>query len=294
MRSLLKIFSALILIVPLYFFVAEGVWQKRFELRKTAEAGYILPAKFSNILAVDYQGVLSDYQFLKIITFYGGRIQHEQSLSEEDWRYVIQGLETVTTLDPYFMDAYLLAESLLAWEENRVEDANDFLKKGMSYITNWRLPFYVGCNYFLFMQDYANAAEYLKIASRIPGSPDFLATLAARLDYFAGKSDTAILFLTGLLAETTDPRLRQRLEKRMLALQRATEIEKAIQQFKTQYGRMPQGREELINKRILDEFPQDPYGGKWILNQNGRVYSTSKFADAKPESEAEQQSSDTQ
>lgn len=288
MRSLLKIFSALILIVPLYFFVAEGVWQKRFELRKTAEAGYILPAKFSNILAVDYQGVLSDYQFLKIITFYGGRIQHEQSLSEEDWRYVVRGLETVTTLDPYFMDAYLLAESLLAWEENRVEDANGFLKKGMSYIKNWRLPFYVGCNYFFFLQDYVNAAEYLKIASSLPDSPNFLATFAARLDYYAGKSDTAILFLSGLLAETTDPVLRQRLEKRMLALRRASGLEQALQQFKSEYGRMPKGWEELVNKGAIDELPQDPYGGNWVLLENGRVYSTSKFADAKPESKVEQ------
>jgi hypothetical protein len=248
-------------------------------VRKTTEAGYILPPSFSNILAVDFQGVLSDYQFLKIITFYGERIQNKQSLSEEDWRYVVQGLETVTELDPYFMDAYLLAESLLAWEADRVEEANDFLMKGMSHIENWRLPFYVGCNYFLFLNDNANAAEYLKIASRLPGSPDFLATLAARLDYYAGKSDAAILFLGGLLAETTDPGLRQRLEKRMLALQRASDVEKALQQFKAEHGRMPTAWEELVTEGYLESIPDDPYGGEWIILENGRVFSSSKFAE---------------
>ncbi|MFC1779346.1 tetratricopeptide repeat protein [Thermodesulfobacteriota bacterium] len=290
MRSLLKIVCALVLIVPIYTWLAQGVWTQRIELRKTAEAGYSLPARFSNILAVDYQGVLSDYQFLKIITFYGGRIQYEQSLSEEDWRYVVQGLETVTELDPYFMDAYLLAESLLAWEASRVEEANDLLKKGMSHVTNWRLPFYISCNYFLFLKDYASAAEYMKKASRLPDSPGFLATLAARLDYYAGKSDTAILFLSGLLAETSDPSLRQRLEKRMLALQRAVDIEKSLQQFKNEHGRMPIGWEELVNKGTIGSLPQDPYGGEWVLLENGRVFSTSKFAEVKSESKSEQPS----
>lgn len=288
MKSLVKILVMLCLVVPLYVLLVEGVWEQRQRVRSTTEAGYTIPADFSRILAVDYQGVLSDYQFLKIITFYGERLLHDQKLSDTDWRYIIQGLETVTDLDPYFMDTYLFAESLLAWESDRVEQANNFLQKGMRYISNWRLPFYVGCNYLLFLQDYTNAAEYFKRASRLPDSPNFLATLAARLDYYAGKSDTAILFLSGLLAETSDPGLRQRLEKRMLALQRAAEIEKALRQFQTEYGRIPSGWGELVNKGVIDELPHDPYGGNWVLLETGRVFSTSKFADVKPESKPEQ------
>lgn len=288
MKSLVKILVMLCLVVPLYLPLVEGVWEQRQRVRSTTEAGYTIPADFSRILAVDYQGVLSDYQFLKIITFYGERLLHDQKLSDTDWHYIIQGLETVTDLDPYFMDTYLFAESLLAWESDRVEQANNFLQKGMRYISNWRLPFYVGCNYLLFLQDYTNAAEYFKRASRLPDSPNFLATLAARLDYYAGKSDTAILFLSGLLAETSDPGLRQRLEKRMLALQRAAEIEKALRQFQTEYGRIPSGWGELVNKGVIDELPHDPYGGNWVLLETGRVFSTSKFADVKPESKPEQ------
>ena len=290
MKGLLKIIVVLSFVMPFYVLLVKGVWEQREKVRSGSEAGYIIPAEFSRVMAIDYQGVWSDYQFLKIITFYGGRIQSQQELSEEDWRYIIHGLETVTDLDPYFMDAYLFAESLLAWETNKVEEANDFLIKGMSHIEHWRLPFYVGCNYLLFLQDYANAAEYLKKASRLPDSPDFLATLAARLDYYAGKSDTAILFLSGLLAETSEPRLRQRLEKRMLALQRATDIEKSLQQFKNEHGRMPTVWEELVNKGTIDTLPLDPYGGEWVLLENGRVYSTSKFAEVKSESKSEQPS----
>ena len=282
MKSLFKIIVMLSFVLPLYVLLVEGVWEQRVKLRSASEAGYVFPAEFSRILAIDYQGVWADYQFLKIITFYGGRVQSKQELSEEDLRYIIQGLETVTDLDPYFMDAYLFAESVLAWEKNQVEEANYFLMKGMSHIENWRLPFYVGCNYFLFLQDYENAAEYLKKASRLPDSPDFLATLAARLDYYAGKSETAILFLQGLLAETSDPSLRQRLEKRLLALQRAAKIEESLRQFKTELGRMPHGWEELVNKGTLDELPKDPYGGEWVLVKDGRVFSTSKFAEFKP------------
>ena len=288
MRSLLKILLLLIIAVPAYLIISDKVWDQRAEVRRTTEAGYVIPSKFSRILAVDYQGLLSDYQFLKVATFYGERVQYDQKLSDEDWRYIVQGLHTVTDLDPYFMDAYLFGESLLAWEADRVEEANDFLRKGMRHIDNWRLPFYVGCNYFLFLENHEKGAEYLRKAAVYPESPDFVPTLAARLDYYAGKSKTAILFLQGLLQDTTDPALRQRLEKRKRALQAASKIEEALEHFKQDKGGMPGSLQKLVDSGYLDERPEDPYGGRWGLLENGRVYSTSRFTEQKEKAPEEE------
>ena len=39
---------------------------------------------------------------------------------------------------------------------------------------------------------------------------------------------------------------------------------------------------ELVTKGYIDEIPPDPYGGRWGILRNGRVFSTSKFAPPKP------------
>jgi hypothetical protein len=234
--------------------------------------------------------VLSDYLFLKTATFIGGRSFSGQPMSEAEWEYVVRSLDVIIDLDPYFADPYFLAEGLLAWDAGKPEEANRLLRKGIAHRTwDWRLQFFIGFNYFYFLQDYASASDYIMAAAQMSGSPAYLKTLGARLAYYGGKSRTALLFLEEMLAEVSDPMLQQRLQKRHLALQRAVVIEEALELFKNQEGRAP-GFGELVTAGYLDELPADPYGGEWVLLPSGRIFSTSKFADApskkkQPESE---------
>lgn len=269
----------LFLVLVLYSLIVPGVWNSREQVRADIPAGYIIPSKFSRILAFGHQGVLSDYLFLKTATFVGGRSGAGQMMSAADWDYVISSLDVVTDLDPYFSDPYVLAEGLLAWEAGMPEEANRLLKKGIEHRTwDWRLKFYVGFNYFYFLQDYASASDYIMAAAQMAGSPAYLSTLGARLAYYGGQSRTALLFLEEMLDDAADPMMQQRLQMRHLALQRAVTIEEALEQFKQKEGRVPEFS-ELVDLGYLDELPADPYGGEWILMPNGRVYSTSKFAE---------------
>lgn len=118
-------------------------------------------------------------------------------------------------------------------------------------------------------------------AARVPGSHRFLSTLGARLAYYGGKSKTAVIFLKQMLVETKDVRLRVRLKKRLLALERAVELEALIEIFKEQQGRAPESIEELVGLGYVDSVPEDPYGGKWKILKNGRVFSTSKFTSSR-------------
>jgi tetratricopeptide (TPR) repeat protein len=225
---------------------------------------------------------LSDYLFLKTATFIGGRSSDRQPLSEEDWDYVVRSLDVITDLDPYFKDPYLLGTGLLTWDAQRFEDAIALLKKGMDYrILDWELPFYAGFNYFYFLNDHANGGLYLMRAAEIPGSPGLLKTLAARITYYAGQSRTALAFLRQMLSDTHSDALRQRLSLRLHALENAVILEDALEQFTKHEGRVPTLFTELVEAGYLAELPVDPYGGEWIILPNGRVFSTSKFADMK-------------
>ena len=279
-----RFFAPLLLVVMVVAYVQlyPGVWKQREQLRLAIPAGYTIPSKYSRILAIGHDGLLSDYLFLKVATFFGGRIVSGYPLNEDDWQFVIQGLDVITDLDPYFVDPYMLVEGLLAWDAGKPHDANRLLAKGMKHRDfDWRLPFFIGFNQFYFLKDYKSASSYIMKASQLPGSPAYLSTLGARLAYYGGKSKTALLFLKDMLAEASDPLLKNRLQTRLLALERAVEIEEALDRFREFEGGSPDTLSELVVKGYLDELPRDPYGGDWVILENGRVFSTSKFASPK-------------
>lgn len=265
-------------LLPAYFLLQGDLWEGRAELRRSAQAGYVIPSKFSRVLALEHKGLLSDFLLLKTITFFGERVIAEQPLNDEDWRFITGSLDAVTDLDPYFLDPYLLGEGLLTWESGKVEEANRLLEKGRKYrYWDWQLPFYIGFNYFYFLGDNEKGAEYLLEAARLPDSLGFLPDLAARIGYYGGKSRDAAVFLKGIIAQTDDRRVKDRLEKRLSALERAALIEDLVARFKQERGREPRDLLELIVSGYTETLPQDPYGGDWVLMETGRVFSTSRF-----------------
>jgi hypothetical protein len=282
MRRLLPFFL-LAVALGIYFPLCQGVWESRAQSRAETPAGYLIPSKFSRILALGNQGLLSDFLFLKVATYIGGKGSAKQPMGEADWQFVASSLNVVTDLDPYFVDPYIMTEGLLTWDAGQPELANQLLIKGTKYRTDdWRLPFFIGFNHFYFLKDYEAAAGYIMTAAQLPGSPAYLQTLGARLAYYGGKSKTALLFLQQMLAENDDPLLRKRLSLRLTALERAVLIEEAVEKFKAQQGRVPNPLSELVTAGYLAELPIDPYGGQWGLVENGRVFSSSRFAEVAP------------
>ncbi|SHI69185.1 hypothetical protein SAMN02745165_00575 [Malonomonas rubra DSM 5091] len=265
----------------IYYNLFGVVWEDRGTVRKNAPAAYILPSEFTRVLAFGQHGLLSDFLFLKTLTFVGGRSQSDEAMAEDDWLFVHKSLGVITDLDPYFVDPYMLAEGLLAWDARRPEEANEILRKGVKYRDwDWRFPFFIGFNSYYFLQDYETAATYIMQASKLPGSPEYLKTLGARLAYYGGKSKTALLFLKQMLAETDEPLLRRRLAMRLEALEGAVQIEEALDRYHEKRGQMPERLGDLVAAGYLLVMPKDPYGGEWVLMKSGRVFSTSKFAES--------------
>jgi tetratricopeptide (TPR) repeat protein len=272
-----------VLLLMLYLSVHRATWEERAQLRQNSLTGYVLPSRFSRILAFGNQGLLSDFLFLKTVTFLGERIQQEQVLTEQDWQFVSRNIEVVTDLDPYFLDPYVLAQGIFTWEADRPEEAIRFLEKGYQYAPQqWRLPFYIGFDYFYFLGDYAKGGEYLMEAARIPGSYGFLPNLAARLSYYGDKAQTAILFLKDMHSQTEDSRLREKLELRIIALERADLLEQALVKYQVDRGQAPDVVFDLVAGGYIDHLPEEPYGGEWVILENGRIFSTSKFVQKKP------------
>ena len=282
LRKFFGLVLVVILCASLHVFLSGKVWEQRQAVRRCAETGYVFPSKFGRVMAFGHKGLYADYLLLNTITFYGERAMNNQQLSKEDWDYLVASLDAVTDLDPYFLDPYVLAEGTLTWGVRRIEDANRILAKGVKHRTwDWQLPYFLGFNYFYFQKDYVKGSEYLMQASRLPGSPSYLPKLAARLGFYGDKTKTALLFLKGMVLETQDEALKKSLQKRETALERAAWIEERIDKFKAEQLRPPNNLNELIFFGYIDSFPEEPYGGQWVIMPNGRVFSTSKFVEAR-------------
>lgn len=268
----------LFLLFPVYFLLQHDLWEGRGELRRSNRVGYVIPSKFSRVLALEHKGLLSDFLLLRAINLFGERIVADQPMNEEDWRFIISSLEVVTDLDPYFLDPYYLGEGLLAWESGKYLEANRLLEKGRKHRTwDWQMPFFLGFNHFYFLADNAKGADYLMEASRHQGSPTFLPELASRIGYYGGKAKDAAVFLKGILLQTDDPRVKRRLEKRLAALEKAGHLEDLVQKFTRDTGSPPLQIGDLVDLGYLETLPSEPYGGEWVILENGRVFSTSKF-----------------
>jgi len=274
---------ALLAALALYAFAWQHLDKQRDAFLKANYMDYTLPSRFTGPAAMEFKGIASDFLFLKVITFLGEKIGRKEKFDGRHVDYLKTSVNTITDLDPYFWDAYLFADMMLAWDFGEYQAANEILLKARKYRKNdFRIPYYLGFNYFYFMHDNANGAKYLMEASKLPGSPSYLPNLAARLSLYAAQHRTAISFLKKMLDETKNERVAKQLTMRIKTLIIFDRLEQTVRQYKAQFNRMPATLNELTDSGLIEKIPEDPYGGRFVLLENGRVYTTSKMLKVKP------------
>ena len=158
-----------------------------------------------------------------------------------------------------------------------IREANDLLSKGIKHRTwDWMLPFFAGFNHFYFLQENEKAAEFLMEASRRPSADPMLASIASKLAFQERRTETSIQFLEEMLQKTDDELTKQRFKKRIEALRGILLLEQAVEQYQRRYHDKPHSVELLVAKGMIQNVPQDPYGGKFYLDPSGSVRSTTE------------------
>jgi len=160
-----------------------------------------------------------------------------------------------------------------------IREANELLEKGTRYRDwDWKMPFFLGFNYFYFLQDNNKASEYMMEASRREGSGRVISTLASRLAYEGNRTENAIYFLREILKNTDDPSIKHEYTFRINALETILSLEQAVKKYKKIYGRTPDNLNKLVERKIIPALPRDPYGGELYIDQQGNVKTTSDLA----------------
>ena len=249
----------------------EGIYA---QLREGPTTLYIPPAHILKRVALGYDRLVSDFYWLLAIQYYG-----EEKNARENYRWLYPLMDLVTQMDPKFLYAYKFAGVAIPYDAASARNANKILEKGMREAPqNWQFPFYMGFNYYTYMNDYEGAARYISSASQLPGAPPFLAGLASRLYAEAGRPELAIEFLIEIYNSLEDELLKRELERRIkeAVVERDLNLlNEAVARFRSIKGRPPESLSELVTAGIIKRIPPEPFGGRYYYNPiKGEVMST--------------------
>lgn len=271
---LLSLFAYLVVIGPFSGYLRE---------RPVAmKMGYMPEGKALKYMVADHRPLVGEWAVLRVIFYYGGLIVSEGERVRfkvpPEYYAMFRTLQTALQLDPYNTDAYYFAQATFTWDVGRVSEINDMLDYGMRYrVWDYQLPFFAGFNTAYFLKDFSRAAKYMKKAAMLSGEPLFT-NLAARYFYEAGREDLGIIFLDSMQKNAKNEKVKELLHMRREALAAVKSIRQAAERFRSRKGRDPVAIEELVDSGFLRQIPLDPYGGRFYIDTDGTVASTSRFA----------------
>ena len=248
----------------------------RDEQPPQARLGYFPPAPVIKALTADHSQFMSQVISLQCLFYFGTLVELRRQMP--DWWKIYRAVYTATRLDPYNMDAYYFAQAVLTWETGMTQQALELLKFGFAHRTwDWYLPFYISFNYAFFLKDYEKAGMYLAKAAELKPEVEWYATLAARYYYEGGSTALALAYLQEMIPAARNEAIKKRLVTRAQAFEKVLQIEQAIAVFKERFQADPEDLERLVNAGLLERIPEDPYGGAFYLDEQGRVRTTSKL-----------------
>lgn len=242
--------------------------------------GYIPSASVLKTVSGEYKTLMAASAVTRVLFYYGTVVDPKLNIparTSPEYQNMFKTLETALFLDPYNLDAYYFSQAAFTWELGHAADVNRMLEYGMKYRTwDYMLPFYAGFNAAYFLGDFEKAGQYMKRAAEISGDQLFV-NLAARYFYEAGNNELGIVFLNSMVKGTRDKSLRSIYVKRRDALLSVKFLQEAVNRYRLAHGRLPDLLGRLVETGLLKELPVDPYGGRFYLDEQGKVRSTSKF-----------------
>jgi tetratricopeptide (TPR) repeat protein len=241
---------------------------------RAAELSYLPNGDYLKVAVLGYRQLVADLIWLKILQHVGIR-----ELATDGYLWAYHAADVVTDLDPQFVFAYQSIGTVLSISAGRPSEAVALLAKGMRHNPDaWVLPFVLGYISYFDLHDPTAAAQYFRAASVLPGAPPYLPQLATKMTVKAGDPEVALEFLQRLYQQVKDERVREGLTERIKEVSAERDrrwLEARVQQYRTRFGRLPAQLDDLVAVGIVQQLPEEPFGGAYQLDvTNGAVTSS--------------------
>jgi tetratricopeptide (TPR) repeat protein len=245
---------------------------------KLRQLTYLPSGEYLRMASLGYRELAADFLWLQVIQVMG-----EKKLSEEEGQWLYHAVDRITTLDPKFVRAYEAGSHALCILVLMPKESNLLLEKGMRHNPQeWMLPFLLGINYYFELGDDEKAAEAMAKAARLPGAPERLVNLAAKLFVSAKSPQQAVELLAKVYEETSDENVRKMVEARLKEsiVERDLQIlEEAIRRYQLNHTHRPERLDDLVGPGLLRELPKEPFGGQYLYEPATGVVRSSEVTE---------------
>jgi hypothetical protein len=223
-------------------------------------------------LALGFDALAADIYWVRAVQYYGDTRLSTDTNKNYDLLYPL--LDITTTLDPDFKIAYRFGAILLSegypGGAGQPDEATALLEKGMRHAPErWEYPYDAGFVEYWWKQDYPTASSWLLKASKAPGAPNWLPTVAASMLAEGGSRADARQLWTQI-GENADQDWLRRAARRGVAQIDAEEqidaLRAVVGRFQQGAGQLPQSWDDLVRARLLRTIPLDPASVPYVLD----------------------------
>jgi hypothetical protein len=233
----------------------------------TESIRFLPSGKALGIVSLGYEELLADLLWVRATMLFGERFGEDGDQSWYSWLYHMMDL--ATDLDPQFRGAYKYGGIMLRVDGAFIEQSTMVFAKGMHAMpSEWYFPFGIAMNYYLYKDDGALAAPYMRRAAQSGGGPFYLANLAVSLTDEDQSIETSLLFLEEERKNVPDPRAQNAIDVKLFELKyqmAERNAQRVVDEYRSRSGQLP-SEPELVSEIGL-ELPPDPLGGRWQWNR---------------------------
>lgn len=240
-----------------------------------------LSGKTARRISLGFNGLAADWYWMRSLQYVGLKvINHRENIELDDLgqlnlKLLPSLLETATTLDPEFLDPYEYAAVVLPAVD--VEQAIRITQKGIEANPSaWRLHQHLGYIYWQ-KHDYKAAAETYGRGAQIPGAPQWMEAMKARMAVEGGSRETAREIYMRMYEQSNEDKVKDMASRRLMQLDAFDQIDslqKILRAFQTRTGRCPANWRELepvfrMMRVPLGESgaPLDPSGTPYVIGK---------------------------
>jgi len=225
---------------------------------------FVWPTPVVKAADLGLDAAASDYVWLSMIQYYGGG-------RSDSFEKLDDYIKLANDLDPKFPYPYAFGTLILPGE-GMTEEAIKIGERGVKESDpDWRIPYYMAITYHIKLEDSKNAAKYFDIAAETPGAPDSIQVVAANYGSRPDiRAETKQIWIS--LYETSNDEV---VRKRALAYVQHYEVLDVLEQaaaiYKQQKGSYPANISDMVSAGILRYVPEDPFGFKYLIDEDGRA-----------------------
>jgi tetratricopeptide (TPR) repeat protein len=235
--------------------------------------------KTARRISLGFNGIAADWYWMRSLQYVGKKMLNFEGdislddLSELKMQLLAPLLDTATTLDPEFIEAYEYAAVVLPAID--VQQAIRLTQKGIDANPNaWRLYHHLG--YIHWRQgEYQKASEIYGRGAKIAGAPAWMEAMHAKMMNDGGSRSTARVIYTRMYEQSTEDQVKVMARRRLLQLDSLDQrdgLQKLFTAYKTRTGKCPDSWREFepvfrAVRMPVDQSgaPLDPSGAPYIL-----------------------------